>query len=177
MPLKISIFFQPLPRFFFILNIIFVIWVVLLSFLAPIGQKRYQILPFESLHHLADRKSYNILIWQKYGIRQKRKASNVENRFSRSVGRLPENIMFQLVFYYNGYGSHLSSLWILYTPNQGQIGKWPCSYFWINTNIVKHIEQWIKYILIRTEGTLRLPMTYDNHPIHPKPHIALKTTS
>ena len=123
MPLKISIFFQPLPRFFFILNIIFVIWVVLLSFLAPIGQKRYQILPFESLHHLADRKSYNILIWQKYGIRQKRKASNVENRFSRSVGRLPENIMFQLVFYYNGYGSHLSSLWILYTPNQGQIGK------------------------------------------------------
>ena len=69
---------------------------------------------------------------------------------------LPENIMFQLVFYYNGYGSHLSSLWILYTPNQGQIGKWPCSYFWINTNIVKHIE--IKYILIGTEGALKLPM-------------------
>ena len=28
----------------------------------------------------------------------------MENRFSRSVGLLPETIMFQLVFYYNGYG-------------------------------------------------------------------------
>ena len=25
-----------------------------------------------------------------------------------------------------------------------------------------------KYIVISTEGALRLPMTYDNHPSHPK---------
>ena len=35
------------------------------------------------------------------------------------------------------------------------------------------------YVLISTEGTFRLPTTYDNHPIlsHPAPHIAVKTTS
>ena len=38
-------------------------------------------------------------------------------------------------------------------------------------------EEWT---ITSTEGALRLPTTYDNHPIHPTqshPHIAVKTTS
>ena len=48
---------------------------------------------------------------------------------------------------------------------------------WMDVLLTLYVIAQTWGVLISTEGAHIRPMTYDNHPIHPNSHIALKTTS
>ena len=48
---------------------------------------------------------------------------------------------------------------------------------WMDVLLTLYVIAQTWGVFISTEGAHIRPMTYDNHPIHPNSHIALKTTS